>query len=149
MDGAATDTDWLRSIGALTVERDGDASSCEVSGHPADPILAARLCVSRLVAAASAVAATPQALACCPPAAAALVAELTAGATPASRGHGAPRPDRLVRAYLDALRDAAMAVYFCRRVEHASNHCWFSPAGPAADLCGRVLDAGHRCAAAG
>lgn len=50
----------------------------------------------------------------------------------------------LARRYLRAVGDAAGAVYLCRRVEHACGQCWFSPQGPAADVCGRVLAVSHR-----
>lgn len=54
-----------------------------------------------------------------------------------------PRQDP-VTAYVRALRDAAGAVYYCRRLAHASEKCWFSPTGPAADRCGSVLAVAHR-----
>lgn len=58
----------------------------------------------------------------------------------------APRAsgDDLAGRYLRAVGDAAGVVYLCRRVEHACGHCWFSPEGPAADVCGRVLAVSHR-----
>lgn len=150
MHGAA-DMDWLRRMGALTVERDGDEPAGEFADGPADEVRSARRRVGRLCAAAVAVAASPEARGACPPAAARLVTELARAGAPAiaPRPAGSAPPVLLVREYLDALCQAATAVYFCRRVEHASHRCWFSPLGPTADLCGRVLDAGHRCAATG
>ncbi|MGI8574406.1 MAG: hypothetical protein ACR2MA_03480 [Egibacteraceae bacterium] len=50
----------------------------------------------------------------------------------------------LAQRYLEALRDAAGAVHYCRTVQHTSRSCWFSTAGPGAGLCGRVLIAAHR-----
>lgn len=139
MSRVAVDTDWLRRMGGLMVEPDG--------AWPHDQILAARLLVIRLVHSARTVAASAGATAACPPAAATLVGALSVADVPDSgetvRGGG----EDLAAAYLDALCDAAGAVYFCRRVEHASGRCWFSTQGPEADLCGRVLVAGHRCAA--
>ncbi len=52
-------------------------------------------------------------------------------------------PTVVAERYVAALRDAAPATYFCRRVVHAGGQCWFSVHGPADDLCGRVLAAGH------
>jgi hypothetical protein len=73
--------------------------------------------------------------------AAALAASAPEGA-PAPAGGSADLADR----YLRALRDAAPAVYYCRRVLHPSGRCWFSTGGPDADLCGRVLSLSHRLA---
>lgn len=144
MSRVAVDTDWLRRMGALTVEPDG--------AWPHDQILAAHLLVIRLVNSARTVAASTGAADACPSAAATLVAELSMAelsmADVPDSGETAHRePADLAAAYLHALCDAAGAVYFCRRVEHASGRCWFSTEGPAADLCGRVLAAGHRCSA--
>ena len=55
-----------------------------------------------------------------------------------------PRAPDPVRGYVRALRDAAHAVYYCRRVAHASGQCWFSPDGPAQGRCRRVLAIAHR-----
>lgn len=49
-----------------------------------------------------------------------------------------------VLAYVQALRQASTAVYFCRRIQHPAGSCWFSVHGPAHDLCGRVLSTAHR-----
>jgi hypothetical protein len=59
-----------------------------------------------------------------------------------------PQPDRTAAGrplaqYLDALRDAAQAVYYCRRVQHAAGGCWFSIQGPRHDVCGRILVTAH------
>lgn len=137
MSRVAADTDWLRRIGGLTVEPEGQ--------WPQDQIDAAQLLVARLVRAARPVAASRSAAATLPPVAAGLAAELAAADVP-----DGPRPaildaSDLAATYLHALCSAAGAVYFCRRVEHASGRCWFSPEGPRTDLCGRVLAAGHRC----
>lgn len=139
MSRVAVDTDWLRRMGGLTVEPDG--------AWPHDQILAARLLVVRLVNSARTVAASTGAADACPPTAATLVGELCMADVPDGGETGRSEPADLAAAYLHALCDAAGAVYFCRRVEHASGRCWFSTEGPAADLCGRVLAAGHRCSA--
>ncbi|MEX2620618.1 MAG: hypothetical protein WD250_10395 [Egibacteraceae bacterium] len=139
MSRVAVDTDWLRRMGALTVEPDG--------AWPPDQILAARLLVIRLVNSARTVAASTGAADACPSDAATLVAELSMADVPDSGETARGEPADLAAAYLHALCDAAGAVYFCRRVEHASGRCWFSTEGPVADLCGRVLAAGHRCSA--
>lgn len=141
MSRVATDTDWLRRMGALTVEPDGE--------WPHDQIVAARLLVVRLVCSARPLAASARALASCPPRAAALAAELSVADVPDLPGDPTLSPSDLAADYLRALCSAAGAVYFCRRVEHASGRCWFSVQGPAADLCGRVLAAGHHCASTG
>lgn len=137
MSRLAADTDWLRRIGGLTVEPDGQ--------WPHDQIVAARLLVVRLVSAARAAAASPRAVAACPPTAAALVGQLSAVDVPELPRDPTLSPSDLTSDYLRALCSAAGAVYFCRRVEHASGRCWFSVQGPAADVCGRVLAAGHYC----
>lgn len=139
MSRLAADTDWLRRIGALTVEPDGV--------WPNDQIVAARHLVSRLVSAARPVAQSSDAAALCPTAAAALVGELASADVYTPPTAVPSDATVLAAAYLQALCAAAGAVYFCRRVEHASGRCWFSVLGPDADLCGRVLAAGHHCAA--
>ena len=139
MSRVAVDTDWLRRMGGLMVEPDG--------AWPHDQMLAARLLVVRLVHSARTVATSAEATAACPPAAATLVGELSVADVPASGETVHGEAADLAGAYLAALCDAAGAVYFCRRVEHASGRCWFSSEGSQADLCGRVLAAGHRCAA--
>lgn len=141
MSRVAADTDWLRRIGALTVEPDG--------AWPHDQIVAARLLVVRLVSSARPVAASAVATAACPPAAAALAPELSVADVPDLPEDTALDAGGLAASYLRALCSAAGAVYFCRRVEHASGRCWFSVRGPDADLCGRVLTAGHHCASRG
>ncbi|HVM12953.1 MAG TPA: hypothetical protein VM287_01300 [Egibacteraceae bacterium] len=136
MSRVAVDTDWLHQIEGLTIQPAGE--------WPQDQIVAARMRVVRLVRAARPVASSSGATAACPPAAATLARELAVADVPEM-----PRPEdteeELADAYLDALSDAAGAVYFCRRVEHASGGCWFSAEGPEADVCGRVLAVGHRC----
>lgn len=138
MSRTAADTDWLRRFGALTVEPDGE--------WPRDQILAARLLIVRLVCAARALSRAPESLSACPAAAASLVPALARADVPGICGEEAPPGPDLAASYLRALCDAAGAVYFCRRVEHASDRCWFSADGPSADICGRVLAEGHRCA---
>lgn len=136
MSRVAVDTDWLRRIAALTVEPQG--------AWPQDQIVAARTRVVRLVTAARPVASSPGASAACPPEAASLARELVDADVPE-----VPRVEasdaELAQDYLHALREAAGAVYFCRRVEHASGGCWFSVDGPQADVCGHVLAIGHSC----
>ncbi|HVM00376.1 MAG TPA: hypothetical protein VM324_13875 [Egibacteraceae bacterium] len=137
MSSTATETDWFRRIAALTVEPDGE--------RPEDPVVAARLLVVRLVCTARLVASSPTAAAACPPVAAGLATELSAADVPHLPRIGRTDARTLAADYLEALCGAAGAVYFCRRIEHASGRCWFSVQGPGADLCGRVLAAGHRC----
>lgn len=141
MNRMAVDTDWFRRIGALTVERDGESSR--------DELVAARLLVVRLVCAARSVASSPAAAAACPPVARNLATELSYADVPDVPRIGRVDAGQLAGAFLDALCEAAGAVYFCRRVEHASGRCWFSTQGPDADVCGRVLSAGHRCSSTG
>jgi hypothetical protein len=66
-----------------------------------------------------------------------LATQLAASAPAAARR---PRPDLAdpVARYLQAVREVATAVYYCRRVQHPSGRCWFSIQGPRAELCGRV-----------
>lgn len=138
MSRVAVDTDWLRRIEALTVEPEG--------AWPQDQIVAARMRVVRLVSAARPLVSSPGASAACPPAATSLARELVFADVPEM-----PRVDasdaELAETYMHALCDAAGAVYFCRRVEHASGGCWFSVEGPQADVCGRVLAISHSCSA--
>lgn len=138
MSPAAVATDWLRRIEALTVEPDGE--------WPQDQMVAARMRVVRLVKAARPVASSPAVAAACPPAAASLARELSFADVPQGP-HIDASDAELAQTYLQALCDAAGAVYFCRRVEHASGGCWFSVEGPQADVCGRVLATGHSCSA--
>lgn len=132
----ATDTQWLRHAGGLTVQPD--------NGWPTDQILGAKLRVIGLVCAARGVAASPAAGRACAPAAAALAEELCQVDVPDYPAVGVHTAAQIVERYEQALWDAAGAVYYCRRTEHASGRCLFSAAGPAADVCGRVLVAGHR-----
>lgn len=138
MTRVAADTDWLRRIGGLTVAPEGD--------WPDDQVLAAKLQVARLVNAARGVTRSTAARQACSPHVAALAVELADADVPELPTLGAPRVPELVARYEQALTDVVGAVYFCRRTEHASGRCWFSPAGPSADICGRVLGAGHRSA---
>jgi len=65
-----------------------------------------------------------------------------ASATP--RGRRIPdSPEALRRAYIRTLRDAASAVSHCRRTQHVTGRCWFTPKGCPQDVCGRVLTVAH------
>ncbi len=129
--------DWVNTSAALTV-RHGDA--------PPSAVAAAQI-VERLGALARALVMEDEAgeaLDGIPGwlAAQALAAEL-AGQT---RGQAVTVLSGMELAwrYMEALRDAAGAVHYCRTVQHASRSCCFSIAGPRAGLCGRVLVAAHR-----
>lgn len=143
MRGAAADRDWARRAGALTVEPDGD--------WPADQLMAAERLVTRLVQRARLLVAVNDCVgeghsACLlravpgGHAACTLAPALARVAYPSTH---LPVMRDPAQAYLRALRDAAGAVYFCRRVEHASGRCFFSFDGPAVATCGRVLAASH------
>lgn len=159
MTSETADADWLRQAGRLTAE--------PAASWPTDQLLGGEVLATRLVALARALpvpatvaAARPGArrpvaadtpCACgghdCPlvgveggPAACRLATDLAALAPATNlQVSGGDLPAR----YLAALREAAGAVYFCRRVQHAGGACWFSARGPADDLCGRVLAVAH------
>ena len=135
------EAEWLRRCGTLTAVRADERNGHESASPEA---LAARLvALARLVAASPpstdhgcALGPTPEARRACE-----LAAELAAQA-PLGPQADVP-PEGLASAYLAALQDAAQAVYLCRRLEHASGHCWFDASGPQRDLCGHVLVAAH------
>jgi len=58
------------------------------------------------------------------------------------RADGIAQPE-LLATYLGALRAATPAVWWCRRIAHPGEECWFDPAGPPGELCGRVLTTVH------
>ena len=161
MTSETTDAEWLRRAGRLTAE--------PASAWPTDQLLGAEVLATRLVALARALPVPATAVArarahpseercgCagpdCPLAGVSGGAEACrlaldlAERAPACSLQIPPAPD-IPQRYLDALREAAGAVYFCRRVQHAGGRCWFSTAGPDDDLCGRVLAAAHAAAPA-
>lgn len=161
MTSETADAEWLRQAGQLTAE--------PASAWPSDQLLGGEVIATRLVALAralpvpAAAVATarsrPAADSChcrghdCPlagrpggAAACRLAVDLAAQAPDSDLRipSGADVPER----YLAALRDAAGAVYYCRRVLHAGGSCWFSAAGPGDELCGRVLAVAHLTAPA-
>lgn len=145
-----TDTEWLRSVGGLTVSGHGFPAS-------EDHLALARAVVSSLVSLAKALpgcrherhhhGAGPHMD--CPfadlpagPRACSLAADLArlgeAGPGPAAAG-----PETAAR-FLTTVRDAAPVVYLCRRVQHVGGVCWFQDGGVDHDLCGRLLALSHR-----
>ncbi|HWB72018.1 MAG TPA: hypothetical protein VG452_07355 [Egibacteraceae bacterium] len=137
---------WRRRAGGLTIQPEGD--------WPHDQLLAARILVDRLAALARALVDQP----CCAAdgegcqlddvpggrQACELLADLARLVPPDAAVHASRTGRELARRYLQAIRDASGAVYFCRRVEHACGRCWFSPEGPGADVCAAVLAVSHR-----
>lgn len=147
--GALTDEAWLARAGGLTAEAADD--------HETARAAAAEALAFRLTATAAALcAASPD-----PPLndrdTAAVAQRLAAAAPspprsadPPSRAPGGAGDGRdvhaLADAFVGALADASVAVYFCRCTQHPGGRCWFSAAGPADGLCGDVLAAAHRLA---
>ncbi len=138
-------SDWLRRFGALTSERERE--------QPGDHLLNGSRAAARCVDLARKLLSRP-----CPrhhepggrgacmlgvgPSvgrACLLALDLAAGS---SRLPEAEHND-IAWEYMNALVEAADAVYFCRRSAHAGGHCWFSEGGPDDDLCGRVLTVAH------
>jgi len=130
----------------LTVRPDGD--------WPTDQLVAAQVRVARLAVLARAVDADPddaevriafesirggrraRALAH------QLAAELPLAVDPGRSRVGLSGAD-LAATYADVVRHAAGAVYYCRRVQHATGACWFSVHGADHDVCGQVLAVSH------
>lgn len=153
MSRVAPDVEWWRRAGALTAEPQGDWRE----QWPAEQLRTAEELATRLVACAVALVAAndcagdahhdcllaelPAGTLGCD-----LAAELARHARPLATVSAPPAasPQQTAAAYLDALRAACGAVYFCRRVAHASGHCLFSCDGPGIDVCGRLLAAAHR-----
>jgi hypothetical protein len=147
-----TQSEWVREISALTVASLGEgwaAAHCDQDAG-LDEVPAAELFVARLrvlaTAAASGADCTTDGCGCelrdrrggadiCR-----LTLELRA---PGPFAHEVTDRPALLERYLEALCDAAGAVKLCRRVQHPSGRCWFSAAGPQADMCGLVLAAAH------
>jgi hypothetical protein len=143
---AARRIDWLAGIECLTVEFEGDRRHTRFED--------ARARITRLAVQARALAdAVPADFPGHPDAqeAAALARMLATTAPGPAAQEPAPAADRaaMARAYLEALREAADAVYYCRKVQHPAGSCWFSVAGPEADVCGRVLALTHRLCSTG
>ena len=69
---------------------------------------------------------------------------LLAVATGPPQHHPMPEsPEGLRRTYIRMLRQASPAVAHCRRTQHVTGGCWFTPTGCAEDVCGRVLTVAH------
>lgn len=146
MGSAAADSGWVDEMIGLTVRPDGD--------WPTDQLVAAQVRVARLAVLVRALApviedpTVARALATARGGRRAgrlvplLAAELPLAADPA-RSRIAPSGADLVEAYTDALRHAAGAVYYCRRVQHATGACWFSVHGAEYGVCGPVLAVAH------
>lgn len=133
--------DWVRRLGALTVQPD---SAADAPLGTTDRIVAAQTLVARLATAARGFIAAGACVHAADDQACDLAVELAAlpvGTTP-EPGRG----DAEIT-YLRALRDAAGAVYYCRRVQHPGGRCWFDAEGEDHDdLCGQVLALTHRLA---
>ncbi len=153
MGRVAPRTDWLGRINGLTEPTDSCADH-SADGLVADVLTDAQVRVAHLAAAARALAAAPEA-----PAATAALASRTGGTAallladdlldalplaPVGRGRIAGSGAALAGGYVEAVREAASAVYYCRTVQHPAGCCWFSVHGPDDDLCGRVLVTAHR-----
>lgn len=142
---AAASTGWVDEMIGLTVRPDGD--------WPTDQLVAAQMRVARLAVLARAVAASDdpelrtafesmrggrRALAL----ARHLADELPLAVDPRRPRVGLSAAD-LAATYADVVRHAAGAVYYCRRVQHATGACWFSVHGADHDVCGEVLAVSH------
>lgn len=153
MGRVAPRTDWLGRIHGLT-EPTVSCADRGADGLVGDVLTKAQGRVAVLAAAARALAAAPEA-----PAATAALANQAGGTAallladdlldalplaPVGRGRVAGSGAALAGGYVDALRQAASAVYYCRTVQHPAGCCWFSVHGPEDDLCGRVLVTVHR-----
>ena len=141
MGRGSDDTRWPRRCGALTAVRDDDLvdGNLEASAAAAAHLIA----VARAVALRDDQSELGAVLGPAPQRRRARqLAEDLAREGPSGPAAKAPRDD-LATAYLDALEQAAHAVYHCRRVRHASGECWFAADGPGRDLCGQVLLVAH------
>ncbi|MGH8909732.1 MAG: hypothetical protein ACRD0K_25385 [Egibacteraceae bacterium] len=141
-----TQTRWERQIGGLTVEPDPVSTSHTRVVEGLDHLIISQRLVTKLAAAARALVASELCDQPCLLAAklgsqeaCELAHDLAELAPPAVTA--TPDP---ITAYTQALREAAHAVYYCRRFAHAGGQCWFSPAEPGLQRCRRVLTAAHR-----
>ncbi len=146
MGRTGTQTEWERQVGGLIVEPDPLSSSSAWAVEGLDHLIVSQRLVKRLAIAARALVNDQACDQSCELArrlgtheACDLAHDLAELAPPVITS--TPDP---VLAYTQALREAAHAVYYCRRVAHASGQCWFSPAGSYVQLCGSVLALAHR-----
>jgi hypothetical protein len=146
MSRACTQSEWERQAGSLIVEPDPLSSSYALAVEGLDHLIVSQRLVRRLAIAARAFINDQTCDQSCELArrlgtheACELAHNLAELAPPIVTA--IPDP---VLAYTQALREAAHAVYYCRRVAHASGQCWFSPPESYVQLCGSVLAFAHR-----
>ena len=138
-------SDWLRRFGALTSEREhgqpgdhvGDGSRVAVRCVELARALVSRPCPRHHL---------PRSQGSCALGVGPSVAQACLLAADLAGGEATPvdgDANEIAWSYMNALVEAAEAVYFCRRIAHPGGRCWFTEAGANPDVCGRVLTVAH------
>lgn len=133
--------DWLRRISALTVAADGEGRAGDAGADAQEAYEAATSLARAATAYTASVSCEHDQTGTCALEGVPNGRELCDLALTLTKDDTIPRRvPKATERYLQALREAGPAVYYCRRFAHPAGTCWFVPQGD----CGRVLAAAHR-----